>query len=174
MPDDGEERTCQECGKNRATISYTEFGGGGPVLAHLCEECYNQREGVPPLLSDESLVAHLIGAIAPELEKLAVKECPECGISYLEFRQALRLGCPHDYEAFKEPLDDLLERIHHANRHVGKVPRGLARRDGSTVRLEVLRQELGRAVEAEDFREAARLRDKMHKLEQEGAGKPEE
>ena len=49
--------------------------------------------------------------------------CPVCQITFLEFRNSGRLGCPYDYEVFRDELMPLLENIHGETRHSGKVPR---------------------------------------------------
>ena len=49
--------------------------------------------------------------------------CPVCQITFLEFRNSGRLGCPYDYEVFRDELMPLLENIHDETRHSGKVPR---------------------------------------------------
>ena len=49
--------------------------------------------------------------------------CPHCGITFKQFRSQGRLGCPHDYVAFREELVPLIESIHCETQHVGKVPR---------------------------------------------------
>jgi len=85
--------------------------------------------------------------------------CPECGMRFMEFRQQGRLGCPHDYEVFRSGLEALLERIHRATRHVGKVPRRGAGGAGEQAEVVDLRRRLRLAVESESYEEAARLRD---------------
>jgi len=179
---DEERRACQECGKEPATVHLTEFIDGKPVKIGLCEECYGKKEGLLPL-PQSKIFAQIINAIAPDLQKMGAKACPECGITYLEFRRALRLGCPKDYEAFGEALDDLLERIHGANRHVGKIPVGLAQnkipvglaqKQTRELRLQALRRELEQVVGAEDYERAAQLRDLIRGLEQDNAGSDEQ
>ena len=169
---DEEEISCQQCGKQKATIQLTEFVDGKPVQRHLCEGCYGKEDGLPPL-SPSKVLAQLIGALAPELQQLASVECPKCGMSYLQFRQTLSLGCPADYEAFSEPMDQLLKSIHGATRHVGRVPTGAAQQVSSGPALEVLKRQLDEAVKAEDFERAATLRDEIRKLEQKSAGSTE-
>jgi protein arginine kinase activator len=95
-------------------------------------------------------------------------------MSYLEFRQELTFGCPRDYEAFSDPLDELLEQIHGANRHVGRTPTGRAQKDSREPRLRVLKRELEEAVEREDFETAAELRDQINQLEHQSAGDAEQ
>ncbi len=166
MSDEQEGMMCQECGERRATVHVTDFVDGKPVQTHLCEVCSSKKSG-PSLLS----FAQLFGVIEPELRKLSAMRCPHCGMSYLEFRQTFRFGCPGDYEAFEAPLDDLLERIHGANRHVGKVPTGAAQKGTRQLRLAVLRRKLKDVVDREDFERAAQVRDQIRSLEREGAGK---
>ena len=85
-----ERKKCEMCGKRDATIELTDFVDGKPVERPLCEKCYNKQEGVPPL-SPSKVLNQLIGAVAPELHRLATLQCPSCGINYLEFRQTLNL-----------------------------------------------------------------------------------
>ena len=87
-----------------------------------------------------------------------------------EFRGSGRLGCPNDYEVFHETLHPLLERIQHSDRHVGKVPRRAGselKRENELIRL---RRELERAVQREEYEEAAHLRDQIRTLESEKHG----
>ncbi len=166
-------RMCQECGEREATVHLTILVDGDPTQRHLCERCYEKQDGVPPL-SPTKILSQLIGAIAPELQLLSVKQCPRCGINYLEFRQTLNLGCPNDYEVFAPALDEILGRMHAGNRHMGKVPRGAAQRIALGPRLKVLRRQLEQAVRVEDYEGAAGLRDQIRELEQDSAGSPEQ
>jgi protein arginine kinase activator len=90
--------------------------------------------------------------------------CPECGIPYAHFRAQGRLGCPHDYEAFRSLLEPLLERLqNNAARHQGKVPRRHLRRMRAARRAE-LEARLRTAVTAERYEEAVALRDEIRGL----------
>lgn len=173
LSDEDEQIACQECSKQKATIHLTDFVDGKPVQMHLCEECYAAQKGLPPL-SQSKLFAQLISAIAPDLQKVTDEECPNCGISYMEFRQTLRMGCPEDYEVFEEPLQELLLRLHGAEQHVGKIPVGRAQKGTRQVRLDALQRELTEVVSREDFEEAARIRDEVKKLEKNGVASAEE
>ena len=61
----------------------------------------------------------------------------------------------------------LLENIHGETRHSGKVPRRAPRNTQQQTTLIQLRNDLKRAVAAEDYESAARVRDKIRALEQE-------
>ena len=91
--------------------------------------------------------------------------CPICQITFLEFRNSGRLGCPYDYEVFRDELMPLLENIHGETRHSGKVPKRAPRNTQQQTTLIQLRNELKRAVAAEDYEAAARLRDKIKGIE---------
>ena len=83
----------------------------------------------------------------------------------MEFKNAGRFGCPHDYDVFREPLLPLLERIHRGSKHVGKVPANALRLAALQTELRELRQQLRSAVEQEAYEEAARLRDVIRQKE---------
>ena len=59
----------------------------------------------------------------------------------------------------------LLENIHGETRHSGKVPKRAPRNTQQQTTLIQLRNELKRAVAAEDYEAAARLRDKIKGIE---------
>ena len=92
-----------------------------------------------------------------------------------DFRQTGRLGCARCYTTFEPPLRDLLRRLHGSTQHVGErysapPAAGLAEVAGAAgaapdTRVSVLKEQLRRAVEAEDFELAAELRDRLKVLE---------
>ncbi len=59
----------------------------------------------------------------------------------------------------------MLENIHGETRHSGKVPRRAPRNTQQQTTLIQLRNELKRAVAAEDYESAARLRDQIKGIE---------
>src|ERR671923_220645 len=77
-----------------------------------------------------------------------------------------RLGCAYCYAAFEPSLRELLRRVHGNSKHQGKryQPPQARTEEGATVLAE-LRARLRRAVEQEQFEEAARLRDQIKVME---------
>ncbi|MCS6851708.1 MAG: UvrB/UvrC motif-containing protein [Gemmataceae bacterium] len=159
---------CQYC-SNPATVHLTDIVNKQKRELHLCQECAEKHQliqqhqlNLPAIL--HAMIGQYVGAMSDELARLA---CPACGMRYMEFRAEGRLGCPHDYNVFRVGLGPLLERIHRASRHVGKVPRH--RVDvGRQVELVELRQKLRRAIEAEAYEEAAQVRDLIRQKEATG------
>jgi protein arginine kinase activator len=91
--------------------------------------------------------------------------CPECGLTWAEFRQRGRFGCAHDYELFAGEVERLLKRIHGSTSYSGKSPRGGTVAGGAALdALSTARKALQAAIDAEHYEEAARLRDEISKL----------
>ncbi len=160
-------KPCESCKKNIATWHVTYPGSDREM--DLCDECAREQ-GLINFDSQFSL-ADLIGSLLAqtakrEQTKLAKLRCPVCGLSYADFRAAGRLGCANDYSVFAKALMPLLEKIHGAVEHVGKAPAALAGELAERGEVYSLRRELRQAVESENYEEAARLRDRIHSLEE--------
>src|SRR5215475_3496355 len=152
---------CQFC-SNPATVHLTKIVNKAKSEVHLCAACAEKQQLPVAELSLSAILQSLIGQhVSSVTEELARLNCPTCGIKYMEFRADGRLGCPADYEVFRAGLVPILQRIHRATRHAGKVPRRrpAVRLDDGTADLLDLRQQLRRAVGDEDYERAAALRD---------------
>jgi protein arginine kinase activator len=167
---------CQKCEKP-ATFHITELTGGKPQELHLCEEHVKEYlmqsgGGEPSAPSDmaAAIAQHVqqlaIGQTAEEMARLNQQTCPFCGISFLQFRNQGRLGCPHDYIAFAPQLDALLLNIHGETEHVGKVPKRSAGGSEKRMQLIRLRREMNEAVGQEEYERASRLRDDIRRIEE--------
>ena len=158
---------CNICGKNEATVHLTEIVNDKMTKLHLCEECAKDKGaemeehfGMSDLLAGlADLGANLEPGTANEIK------CPFCGFTYQDFKKVGRLGCGDCYEAFKKQLDPLLKRIHGANRHIGKVPLMAGKTVKENRTLQDVKAQLEKAIMAEEFEEAARLRDMIKELE---------
>ncbi len=105
----------------------------------------------------EDLLASFLNAAGQEEEEQEDESpaCPRCGRTFGEFRRIGRFGCAEDYDAFADRLVRLVETVQGADRHVGKHPR----RGSEAKELGKLERRLQSAVGAENYEEAARLRD---------------
>jgi protein arginine kinase activator len=157
---------CQKC-QNAATLHITEVLGDEQFEElHLCEQCANKYLYEPQQKGSGTKVVPEQGGESDEGGLFNQRECPSCGIKFVEFRNTGRLGCPHDYEEFREELAPLLENIHGETRHCGKTPRRLPQNKQTQSELIQLRNRLKQAVTKEDYEEAARLRDRIRQLEE--------
>lgn len=164
---------CDNCGAKVATVHLTEIKNGKKFEKHLCEQCAAQDGGFPT--KGHTPINELLTNFVMQHSGLQPREytaaCEECGTTWAEFRQTGLFGCEHDYDRFERDLGPLLQRAHEGfTHHVGKVP---TRRGSSAVAmrraldLSRLRRDLARAVEAEDYERAAKLRDQIKQAEAE-------
>jgi len=161
---------CQICKKAEATIHLTEIVDGHRSEMHICQLCaQNEGIAVKSQIPLNELLSNLLSAQPKEedfddLENETV--CPDCGFTLDQFRKEGVLGCPGDYEIFKDPLMPLLEKAHAGNTiHKGKLPSKMPADDKGQQEIATLKQQLQAAVEAEDYETAAKLRDKISNLE---------
>lgn len=164
----GDPLLCAIC-QAPATVHLTRIADGKIHKVHLCEHCAgNTGAAEQPvmqlagLLADSAMQA---GAAAPASGPV----CPECGLSEAEFVKRARFGCVHCYALFAGPLRAMLPRIQPGTTHTGKHPEG-ARIHAARAELARRRDELRRAVKAEDYERAAAARDAVRTLEAEIAG----
>jgi protein arginine kinase activator len=173
---------CDVCTKHKATVHLTEIINDQVSKLNLCEYCakkkgsqMEQSFGITDLL--QGLVD--FGDKSTDDSPQKVK-CHNCGMTYNEFKKIGRLGCAECYETFHEHLSPLLKRIHSSNHHEGKSPAGLktdatqeiikkeaARSTAVKTQADLtrLKGKLKKAVQAEEFEEAAKLRDEIKKME---------
>lgn len=155
---------CEKCPK-QASLHITEILEEDRYEEHhLCEQCAQEYL----YDSDGSKSGKAIASLTEEDEESAPlnqRECPHCGIKFVEFRNSGRLGCPQDYDSFAGELNPLLENIHGDTRHCGKSPRRLPQARHNQTELSRLRRELQSAVSQEAYEQAARLRDQIRQLE---------
>lgn len=157
---------CQSCG-SPATVHFTNIVNGKKQELHLCQKCSeeqnlikNQELNLSMIL--QTVIGQHVGGATEELARLT---CPTCGIKYMEFKASGRLGCPNDYKVFQSALEPLLERIHRAQRHVGKIPPHATQNAAVQRELMDLRLALRQAVENEAYEDAARIRDLIRSKE---------
>ncbi len=155
---------CEKC-PNAATWHVTEIHSEADIEElHLCEVCAHKylADPQPGQKASTPKASRSDDEDAPS----AQRECDVCGLKFVDFRNTGRLGCPHDYEVFQEELAQLLESVHGDTRHSGKVPRRRPEARKAAEELTGLRRQLAQAVTREDYEEAARLRDRIRRLEE--------
>ncbi len=154
---------CCICKEKEATVHLTQIAGDKMQKVDLCEDCAKTKGVNDP--TGFSLADLLLGlGASQEIEQAAggaELKCPRCGFTQADFKKAGRLGCPDCYQTFAEALEGLLKTMHKGTRHVGKVPESLRRSRDLSDRLTQLQKKLSKAVEEEDFEEAAILRDEI-------------
>ena len=161
---------CDICGKNEATVHLTEIVNDKVKKLHLCEECARNKAqemeehfGLGELLAGLTEFGETV-----EVPKETKLKCPNCGLTYADFRRRGRLGCSECYVAFRAKLAPLLKRIHGSDHHIGRIPAKVHKGTAVVSKLQELRVKMKKAIESEEFEEAAKLRDQIRKLEKKG------
>lgn len=183
---------CDICGKKKATVHLTEIVDEQMSEMHLCEECARNKSSQ---MEQQFGLGDLLAGLSADVGKGPIKsdekstlKCTSCSLNYEDFRKFGRLGCGTCYASFKEHLSGLLKKIHGSNRHLGKMPAGNISASSTIESVEVavdvkektpapsamiasdnvvdLKKQLQNAIVAEDFEKAAKLRDKIRKMEQ--------
>lgn len=160
---------CQKCHKNLATVRYAEVVDGQVTDQHLCPDCMAQHErnaatgfelsGPPPTVRKPSPERVVREAVRMQ------RACPSCGIRLSRVMETGRLGCAECYDIFQEQIEPILKGLHRSLLHKGKVIRlddARARLRGD---LQTKRALLRSVLRAENYEEAARLRDDIRTLE---------
>ena len=167
---------CDICGNKKATVHLTEIIDEQMTELHLCEDCAREKS---VQMEQQFGLADLLAGLADfgkqvkDTEKSKI-QCTHCGMNYDDFRKFGRLGCSECYAAFGTQLSTLLRKIHGSSQHLGKnpskvFPRGKGKKTKADT-LQELRNELHRAIQAENFEKAADLRDKIRVFEEHNQG----
>jgi len=162
---------CDNCGSGEAVIHLTQIVDNEMTTCHLCDKCAAAKGLETGSENPNFPLTDFLAQMGEEPSEpdLPGDRCSFCGLTFAQFRETGRLGCPHCYATFEGHLKKLLRRIHGGVQHVGKVylppdPSASERQK----RLEGLRRKLERAVDTEDFERAAELRDQIRALEPAG------
>ena len=172
---------CQRCEKNVASVHIVDVASfvsfrhpdNEVVSQSLCESCA-QEESLPfshPMTKQgpqglwDMLSMKAKEAAAAPLPKRQVKTCEGCGTTVDQFRRKGRLGCGQCYHTFAQELEEVLERIHGAHRHVGRTPGVDPKALAARMRRENLERDLEEAVAKEAYERAAGIRDELKRLE---------
>lgn len=187
------DKKCQECGK-QATCGFVIIKGKVKKEIYLCKKCAEKKgfedpftdlfpgpksaSGIPALLGEviEDLIKKK-GGFLGQKSSLDTTVCPGCGKTLRQIQMGeVRPGCGQCYRTFRKVFVQILEKIHGSTKHVGKRPGQVKLKAKSSVSPEIkpmdfmeekrkLEAELEKAVQAEEFEKAARLRDKIKEID---------
>ena len=91
--------------------------------------------------------------------------CSNCYTTYAEYRETGKLGCSKCYEAFEKQLKPILKNIYGYDEYIGKIPKKVEGDVYISKEIRILKEDLIRAVEKEEYEKAADIRDKIKHLQ---------
>ena len=158
---------CEKCGKNNATVMYTQIINGHKESLNICSSCAGK----------ESIFDNFGSLLSFSPYNMpATQSCPTCKTTLAEFTRSGRMGCGQCYETFRSQAATMLKKIHGTSTHTGIVKEDSPTEKASEkpisnnepTELEKLKLSLAEAISSENFEEAAILRDKIRSMEKEG------
>lgn len=155
---------CDICHKKIATVHLTEVINDKVVEMHICQNC-TKTEEFKENLNIQELLGGLMDAVGVQHKEKVFLKCPSCGLTYDDFRKKARLGCGKCYLTFRQQLIPLLKKVHGSLHYNGKRPLDSVPKVPKENKAEELQKRLDRAVQLEEFEEAARLRDELKKTD---------
>ena len=163
---------CQKCQQKPATVHMQQIVNGTKTEMHLCQDCSTQIE-TP--ISIDALFNGLLGSflsMASEKQcnhkqpRVHYEPCPSCGMTYEGFKTGGgKLGCAACYRVFSRELDSILKNVQASVKHEGKFPQKYGHALFQKKEAVRLRGLMRKAVEEENFEEAAKLRDELRVIE---------
>ncbi|MDG1131194.1 MAG: UvrB/UvrC motif-containing protein [Opitutales bacterium] len=153
---------CHHC-DSQATVHLTQIINGQMHKMDLCEACAQEKGVTNP---DNLSIGNLLDENPSKVDaSTASMTCESCGTTHQDFKKGGRLGCEACYHVFRPVLEPLLDGMHAGVKHLGKVPSRSVKKKSDDDSEELLSKELKKAVEEENYEKAAKLRDRLKKLQ---------
>ena len=159
---------CDKCG-NASVYHSTYIVNGVARSTSLCRECAI-KEGVfstaPTSIFDELMMnfADFLG-----YEKIENVACPVCKTSLKELKTTGKLGCPNCYEAFREEVSKIINKIapyqKHKQERIKEFAEKQSTKETKAEKIERLRAEMKLAVADERYEDAAKIKKQITRLE---------
>ena len=183
---------CEKCKIREANIQVVQMVNGVKSEHFLCAQCASEMDltVTGPGLNGEMPLAKLLSNLLSQTMKSEQKEnctnvvCPTCGMTYEQFIRDSKFGCADCYKVFDLLIGDNIRQLQGNGQHHGKRPKYMRDDIPQQVREELeasmtenvpeseyidklldLRKKLRDAIEAEEYEDAARLRDEIREVE---------
>ncbi|MDR1434795.1 MAG: UvrB/UvrC motif-containing protein [Puniceicoccales bacterium] len=160
---------CHVCGKP-AVVHLEQMVNGMKQVVNLCEACARSHGVLPNHVKQfylaKNIGATLFGDLIPSI--VSDSRCNHCGYTLELLRKSGNLGCPQCYENLKEKLLPIIQNMQKSLKHRGKQPKGFVTNPKKNSQKISLEEKLRRAIEGEHFEEAAKIRDQLRLLSENG------
>ncbi len=168
---------CQNCKKNEATTHIKRVVNGEATENHLCHSCA-ENLGFDDFFDDFSLnlpgiFSSFFGDSMFALGESRLERCEKCGSCFDDIIKSGKVGCADCYEKFYSKLLPSIQRIHGKANHGGKIPvrheavcaeKAVPKEKSAEEKIAELNSQMQKAIEEQNFEQAAVLRDEIKKL----------
>lgn len=166
---------CQHCNNNEATTYIKKNINGKVSEMHLCSECAKElgvmEEFSPESFFNDTFFGNFLGAGIPAMNIISgIDHCECCGSTFNDIVKNGKVGCANCYSKFEEKLQPSITKMHGNAKHIGKNVTYTQEPDEKAAEvseLENLKNQLKEAVKEQRFEDAAVLRDKIKKMNEE-------
>ena len=153
---------CEKCNTHPAVVYYKQTLNGITSKYNLCKNC--AAISGAHIDANNNLFKSIMLVKSPSSQVQQVLKCHFCGYTYDMIVATCKVGCAQCYTTFAHQLSDSLRRIHGNNYYkdfsliIKDTPR-------KTNPIDELRTQLKSAIIAENYEQAAILRDQIKTLE---------
>lgn len=164
---------CQICKKRYANVQVTQVVNGEKAVAFICDNCAREK-GQPSYGYNYDLGSFIAGFMGNNIENNSLGmdnatksqiACNKCGMFYSNVLKTGKFGCENCYTAFRNRVLPIIKRVHGSTTHKGKFPERMSEELLATKELESLKSELSKAIQLEEYEQAAEIRDKIRSIE---------
>lgn len=155
---------CDKCG-NTSVYRSTLIVNGVSQTTNLCRDCAI-KEGV--FSSNTSLFDDMFSPFFGFIpyEKVEDLTCPVCKTTLKQFKTSGKLGCPNCYEAFRDEISKLVNKIAPNQTHKPEIAtKQSSKKQTKEDKILVLKQQMAEAVKEERYEDAAKIKKQIQKLE---------
>lgn len=176
---------CQNCGKEEATVKYSENINGEKSEIMLCNTCAKSLN----LMDFPNMMSYFFSSYPKELfaDEYEKEVCDKCSYTFDDYLKNGLFGCPNCYNAFTDRIDSLLTKIHGKNRHLitNSVTKASSINKTSSINkiktitkdekqhkkisnisdIKELKNLLDLSIKDERYEDAAKIRDRIRELE---------
>jgi len=171
---------CENCKKNTATVHMKGLLNGAKTELHLCQECSFNMVNMEMPISLENIFKGILDSVqsmgpvtlgqmgqmaSRPVTRKAPGPCTICALTYEQFKTTGKLGCEACYQAFPKEIVALFKNVQGSSHHEGKFPNRIGSQMRQQREVDKLRSTLKKAIDEENFEEAASIRDQIRSLE---------
>lgn len=180
---------CENCKQREANVKYKQIINGVKKEMNLCDKC-SKELGISGMdfnmpINFSSFFGEFLNeynnGFMPLVEEYKPLQCEKCKMTYDEFVNTSKFGCDNCYEVFSENIDPILKRLHGNNQYMGRkishrpeekgkekpiLVEKVKKIDNKNEEITKLKAEIKKMIKEEKYEEAAKIRDKIKKLEE--------